>query len=67
MKTMRILVSLSMFVMATWILMHFSLMWIFGEVNLFEENLVFRAFETTLFLGLLILGLYVCIKECRSN
>lgn len=65
MKLVRILVSLSMLVMAGWILLHFILMWIFGSVVVFEDNIGVRAFETFLFSMLVLLGSYALVKEWR--
>lgn len=67
MKLMRILVSLSMLVMAGWILLHFVLMWVYGSVVVFEDNIGIRAFETVLFSMLVLLGSYALVKECRHN
>lgn len=64
---MRILVSLSMLVMAGWILLHFVLMWLYGSVVVFENNIGIRAFETLLFSVLVILGSYALVKECIRN
>jgi hypothetical protein len=52
--------------MAVFLLLHFGLIWVYGQVRIFESNLWMLAFEIVMMLAILGFSAYCCIEQIRN-
>jgi hypothetical protein len=65
MKIRVLFLSLLASGMALFLLLHFGLIWIYGQVRIFEPNIWILAFELTMTFVILGFCTYCCIEQIK--
>jgi len=53
--------------MATFLLVHFVLIWVYGKFYIFESNMFILSLETTLMVAVLFFSLYCLVEQLRKK
>ena len=59
--------ALLSFAMATFLLVHFVLIWVYGKFYIFESNMFILSLETTLMVAVLFFSLYCLVEQLRKK
>ena len=53
--------------MATFLLVHFALIWVYGMFYIFESNILVLTMETTMMVAILCFSLYCLLEQLRKK
>ena len=53
--------------MATFLLVHFALIWVCGRFYIFESNILVLTMETTMMVAILCFSLYCLLEQLRKK
>jgi len=53
--------------MATFLLVHFALIWVYGKFYIFESNILVLTMETTMMVAILCFSLYCLLEQLRKK
>jgi type VI protein secretion system component VasK len=67
MKSKVYLLSLLSFAMASFLLVHFGMIWAYGRFYIYESNLAVLLLETTLIVVILAFSFYCLIEQLRKS
>ena len=53
--------------MASFLLIHFALIWVYGKFYVFESNILVLTMETTMIVAILCFSIYCLLEELRKK
>jgi hypothetical protein len=53
--------------MATFLLVHFALIWVCGRFYIFESNILVPTMETTMMVAILCFSIYCMVEQLRKK
>ena len=53
--------------MASFLLVHFALIWVYGKFYIFESNILVLSLETTMMVAILCFSVYCLIEQLRKK